>query len=113
MSYETYPPNISASSDEPLYFIEFHDWQDGSDIIWKLYKRQFLYSKEEFENMISKAPSEYSLLCREGHPWSLLEDKLLDEGCVPNKKWLCWMVDALNEKVYSDDVISINCSGGV
>ena len=41
---------------------------------------------------------EFTLASREGHPYVLLEGELHGDTCVPNKKWIMYMVDALNEK---------------
>ena len=111
MNYETYPEKLSSNEDTPLYYIEFHNWENGTPITWKLYKRQFICSREEWLEKY-KDINISGLMCREGHPWALLEDELLQDHCIPNKQWLKFMVDALNEKVYNDNIKSINCSGG-
>ena len=40
--------------------------------------------------------------CPEGHPYSVLEGEVYRDGAVPDRSWLHYMVDALNEKSYNE-----------
>ena len=95
MKYELYPKDISRDSDLPSYYIEFLDLENDSPLRWKLYRRYFLYSVDEWKEIMG---GEFTLASREGHPYVLLEGELHGTNCIPNKKWIMYMVDALNEK---------------
>jgi hypothetical protein len=99
MKYETYP-EYKYGEEYPLYIIEFTDWENGKPLRWKLCKRSFVCSKGVWDMETSNCnPDMLKIMSREGHPLSLLEDEVLPDHCIPNRKWLEWMVDALNEKV--------------
>lgn len=109
MSLEIYPKNISADSDFPLFFIEFHSWDDGTPTRWKIYQRSFIFPLEEHKKLVEKEVEKtvcenkedykkFLTSMREGHAFWLIDGELLPDGCIPDKKWLLWMVDALNEK---------------
>lgn len=101
--FEIYPEH-ERNTDHPLYFIEFLQFFDKDPITWKLYKRQLHRSQSELEKLKVEDPKSYAIafMCNEFHPWWLLDGELQPEGTVPDKKWLLWMVDALNEKVKKD-----------
>lgn len=98
--FEIYPKS-EKGKDKELYFIEFLQFFDKDPITWKLYKRQFILPEDEIERLKQSAPNDWELLQimgNEGHPWWLLDGTLQPDGTVPDKNWLLWMVDALNEK---------------
>lgn len=99
--FEIYPESKKGQSDRALYFIEFLQFFKEDPITWKLYKRQFIFPPEEYEKMKAESSksSELFVFGNEGHPWWLLDGTLQPDGTVPDKQWLLWMVDALNEKV--------------
>lgn len=100
MKIETYPEKIMSDNDYPLYYLEFIDWEDNKPVRWKLYKRNFVYLKEDWKQLLEKMSKfEAMFASREGHPYALLEDVVHSDSCIPNKDWLKFMVDALNEKV--------------
>jgi hypothetical protein len=111
--FEIYPSSEDREDRTP-YFIEFLQFFEKDPITWKLYLRHFFHTPEEMAKIKEKGPNEFLMasLSNEGHPWWLLDGKLQPDGTVPDKKWLLWMVDALNEKAHNDHVKSINCSGG-
>jgi hypothetical protein len=103
--YEWYPEIKDRNSDHPAYRLEFHQWE-GKPETWKLEKRNFLFPKDKWDELMNESTDSVaeSLMGREVHPYTLLEDKVLPNHCIPNKKWLKWMVDALNEKALKDDI---------
>lgn len=36
------------------------------------------------------------------HPWNIFTGQYGMDGCIPDKAWVCWMVDALNDKWQAD-----------
>lgn len=99
MTQQLYPLQLT---DDVLYYAEFTTW-DNLKWSWKIYKRNFLYSKEEWEEQTkSMAPFQKSILNREVHPYVMLEGSLNSEDVFPNKDWIKWMVDAFNIKVLKD-----------
>jgi hypothetical protein len=89
----TYYPDVDA--DENLYYVEFG--RGDIPTHFTLFKRQFIHTKEDWEKFCP--PGTISLMSREGHPWNILTDSFGPDGCVPDRAWVCWMVDALNEKL--------------
>lgn len=100
--YEWYPEIKDRNSDHPAYRLEFHQWENEPET-WKLEMRNFIFPKDKWDVMMKKSEDSFAttLMGREVHPYTLLEDTVT-EG-IPNKQWLMWMVDALNEKAYKDD----------
>jgi hypothetical protein len=109
MKYEfyTYPEDTNSGEDFPLYFIEFSRWHSVEDarrpsdceLRWQLFRKNFIFSKEEFEQMHRTA-----FRCREGHPWNLGEGVVQENPNAVNMhtmEFLKFMVDALNEKAQS------------
>ena len=100
--YEWYPEIKDRNSDHPAYRLEFHQWEGRSET-WKLERRNFIYSSKDWNELL-KSSNSLSICSREGHPYILLEGEVVCEESIPNKEWLKWMVDALNEKTYKDDI---------
>jgi hypothetical protein len=93
---EFYP----TGDDKGLYYVEFGQWQ-GKAMTWQLFQRQYLYDEEEWERMKKEAPNDFYLMSNEVHPWNLGEgtvDEREHAMDMNTKKFLCFMVDALNEK---------------
>jgi hypothetical protein len=94
---EFYP----TGDDKGLYYVEFGQWP-GKDMTWQLFQRQFMYDEEEWERMKKEAPNDFLLMSNEVHPWNLGEgtvDSREHAMSMNTKKFLCFMVDALNDKV--------------
>jgi len=102
MSYHYFEiyPEYEDRNQKPPFFIEFLQFFKDSPITWKIYRRHFFHTPEELAKIKETSPDDFamSLVCNEGHPWWLLDGKLQPDGTVPDKKWLLWFVDALNEK---------------
>jgi hypothetical protein len=106
--YEWYPEIKDRNSDHPAYRLEFHQWEDEPET-WKLEMRGFIYSKQSWDEMMeNKSEDSFfgTIVGREGHPYTLF-DGIVTEG-IPNKQWLMWMVDAVNEKALKDDQVKEN-----
>lgn len=91
---EYYPDNYSVENYQ--FYIEYTQWE-GKPWRWQLFQRQFMYPPEEWEKM------EHDVLeSNEVHPWNLGEgivnqnEHAMD---MNTRKFLKFMVDALNEKV--------------
>lgn len=92
--FELYP-QIDRHSYKPLYYIEFSK-PHGRKETWTLFKRNFIYSEEEWDKMEKDVLMK--LVGPEGHSYNLFGDEVLPEHCVPNKTWIKWMVDQLNKQ---------------
>lgn len=91
--FEEYPPN-----GEGLYFVEFSQW-DGEPERYRLFKRNFMYSKEKFEEMCKNEPT-FRIMGREVHPWQLHNGEVnTREGAIDfeTKTFLKFVVDSLNK----------------
>jgi hypothetical protein len=95
--YEIYPKIEDRTSNHPAYRLEFHQWESHPET-WKLEIRNFIFSNKEWDEM-TKSTTDL-LMGREGHPYTIMEGTVT-EG-IPNKQWLMWMVDALNERALLD-----------
>lgn len=96
-----------GKSQKPLYYVEFdRGVKKGT---FTIFRRQFIHSEAELTEMEKKDPKNIFMLrmCNEGHPWNLFTAEHAPEGRVPDRKWIEWMVDALNEKVAREPVPSI------
>lgn len=88
MTYEFYP-SLDKEDKNP-YYAEFHHWAKDN-ITFTIFRRQFFCSKEQ------RLGDTLILGSWEFHPWNLFEGSCND-GCVPDREWIKWLVDALNEK---------------
>ncbi len=92
---EFYPPDFEQD-DSILYYVEFHKWEDQDEIRYRLFKRQFYCSKEEW---IKNHPQD-GWMRREVHPWQL-HNGIVNErvGAVDfeTKEFLKFVVDSLNK----------------
>lgn len=84
------------------YYVEFDRGGRGNE--FTLFKRHFIRSKEEVEKLQKECPECFPLIqiSREGHPWNLFTGQYGPYGCVPDKGWVCWMVNALNNQLEQD-----------
>lgn len=88
-----------------IYYVEFGRGGKGNE--FTLFKRHFIRSKEEIEKIKKECPecftSNLMLECNEGHPYNIFTANYGPEGCVPDRKWVCWMVDCLNDKLIEEE----------
>ena len=90
---------IYPEEDDALFYVEFIQWE-GSPLNhnkrWTLFQRQYMYPPEEWAKM------EHGILdSNEVHPWNLGEGTVNEREHAMDmntKKFLMFMVDALNEK---------------
>lgn len=89
--FTTYPKNID---EKILYYVEYHKFEDRPET-YKIYQRNFFNSDNLDKNDV------FYELCREVHPYVLLEGKVAPEHHISleTKKYLEFVVDAMNEKV--------------
>jgi len=96
---EFYPnkPEKVHPFDLPPYYIEFSTWDDQK-WTWQLFRRQYICTRETYDQ--AKASNEGGWLFPEVHPWNLGEGELVREEAISlnTRKFLQYMVDALNEK---------------
>lgn len=95
-----YPENWEGQ--KPLYYVEFNRGDRPGE--FTLFKRQFFHSEKELEEMEKKCQSDnekqWFRISNEVHPWNLFTGEFCEhDGGMPDKNWVKWMVDALNEKV--------------
>lgn len=96
-----YYPNFKQNSFEPLYYVEFN--RGGKPNEFTLFKRHWFNSQSELNRLELDAPADGSFellkMCNEVHPYNLFTASFGPDGCSPDKNWVKFMVDALNEKV--------------
>lgn len=94
-----YPVDESKNPTKDLYYVEFE--RAGEKNTFTLFQRNFIFSEEDLSQLLSQpniTESEkfWSRQSREGHPYNLYTATFGADGCIPDKKWVCWMVDCLN-----------------
>jgi hypothetical protein len=62
-----------------------------------------MYSEEEMSKIIDPDSLAMHKMCNEVHPWNIFTSEYGPDGCVPDKAWVKWMVDAMNEKFERDN----------
>jgi uncharacterized phage-like protein YoqJ len=99
-----YYPMVEGNDYVNLYYVEFN--RGGRSNEFTLFKRHFIRSKEEVEKIKKECPecfaSNLMLQCNEGHPWNIFTGQYGPDGCMPDRRWVCWMVDALNTQLAKD-----------
>lgn len=83
--------------DKGLYYVEFN--RGGVPFEFTLFKRSYIHSPEKWEEIRKQDGFVKGFMSNEGHPYQLFTGTYGKDGCIPDKKWVMWMVDALNEKV--------------
>jgi hypothetical protein len=93
-----YPEN-----EKSLYYVEFG--RGGQEYEFTIFRRHFMYSEKELNNLKEKNPDHtlYLEITNEVHPWNIFTSDFGHDGCVPDRAWVCWMVDALNEKAKNEN----------
>lgn len=81
------------------FYVEFERGDKKGE--FTLFRRQFMYTEEQLAEWEQKSPKDIFLLrmTNEVHPWNIFTANYGPDGCVPDHKWVEWMVDALNEKI--------------
>jgi hypothetical protein len=90
-------PSKDRGQSRPHY-VEFNRADRPNE--FTIFRRQFLKSDAELDAMIKKHQGDYPnfVFGNEVHPWNIFTSTFGPDGCVPDKAWVCWMVDALNDK---------------
>ena len=99
-----YYPSTDRDDQSAPYYVEF----DRGDVVgeFTLFRRQWFRSTEELNRITETNPkSSWALkMGNECHPWNLFTGTYGQDGSVPDKQWICWMVDALNIKFKTDQL---------
>ena len=96
IKYHIYPEH--GVGQKPLYYVEF----DRGDHKGKftLFRRQFMHSESELVALEKQSPdAQWLRMCNEVHPWNIYTANYGPDGSVPDRKWVEWMVDALNNEL--------------
>src|ERR1041385_94483 len=98
----SYYPEYRLTDRNIHFYVEFGRGNVEGE--FTLFLRQWIRSEEEMEKLKEKCPKDFSflLISNEGHPWNIFTARYGRDGSMPDKKWVCWMVDALNEKINND-----------
>lgn len=96
-SLETYNYSYYPEKGDGLYYVEFD--RGGRAFEFTLFKRSYIHSPEEWEKIQKEDGFIKGFMSNEGHPYQLFTGTYVKDGCIPDKKWVMWMVDALNEQV--------------
>lgn len=104
MNLEIYPPDHKSNEEEKPFFVEFirHDGEIGRER-WRLFKKNFLFSKEQWEEWKSKSEDSFvlAIMNREVHPWNLADGDVNPHEnsiCMNKKDFLKFMVDSMNDR---------------
>ena len=81
------------------FYVEFERGDKKGE--FTIFRRQFMYTEEQLAEWEKKSPKDIFMLrmTNEVHPWNIFTAGYGPDGCVPDRTWVKWMVDALNEKV--------------
>jgi hypothetical protein len=94
-----YPCDKSHRS---LFYVEFDRGDKEGE--FTLFQRQWLRSESEMEILKKKSPKDFPFLelFNEVHPLNLFTGTYGPDGCIPDKTWVQWMIDALNNQTEAD-----------
>jgi hypothetical protein len=96
MSYEEKYYPICESGQKPPFYVEFERGDRKGE--FTLFRRQFMRTEKELAEMEAKSPdAKWLRMSNEVHPWNIFTTEYGADGCVPDRKWVEWMVDALNK----------------
>lgn len=80
-----------------LYYVEFN--RGNIPFEFTLFKRSYIHSSDMWDEIQKSSYFIKGFMSNEGHPYQLFTGTYRKDGCIPDKKWVMWMVDALNEQV--------------
>lgn len=117
--FEIYPADHRKGMDyidkpiwHPLYFVEFTRWKRGDKMQWRLFKKCFIFSREEWNRKLLENPEELSMMTmtgNEGHPYQLSNGEVNENPGViqmNTMEFLKYMVDALNDRAFHDELMA-------
>ena len=89
------PANLVEIYDQPIYYVEFYDYQR-----YKVYRKHFIISKDVYLREKDMNDKYFILTSPEVHPYELLSGDCTPDGSISltSKPYLKYLVDALNEK---------------
>ena len=103
MSYEEKYYPKSESGQKPPFYVEFERGDRKGE--FTLFRRQFFHTEEELVELEKKSEdAKWLRMTNEVHPWNIFTAEHGPDGCVPDRKWVEWMVDALNNQVNVDAI---------
>jgi len=90
---------IYPSEGKLPFYVEFERGDRKGE--FTIFRRQFMYTEKQLAEWEKKSPKDIFMLrmTNEVHPWNIFTANYGLDGCVPDRKWVEWMVDALNEKI--------------
>lgn len=93
---------IYPSTGKAPFYVEFERGDKKGE--FTLFRRQFMYTEEELAKHEKECPKDIWMLrmTNEVHPWNIFTAGYGPDGCVPDRKWIEWMVDALNNQISLD-----------
>ena len=101
--YREIYPCYNKDDEKIIYYLEFLQFNKNDKLRWILFRRNFLMSKKEFDEIYQEFDKmNRSLMSREGHSWNY------GEGIVNLNKhaydlntmeFLKFMVDSLNKNI--------------
>ena len=97
---EIYPSDEKSNQSNP-YYVEFERGDIPNE--FTIFKRHFMHSEEEWQKILDEHPKGI-FASNEVHPWNIFTATFGSDGCVPDKKWVKWMVDALNVQCGMDRI---------
>jgi len=107
MSYEEKYYPVSEVGQKPPFYVEFDRGDRKGE--FTLFRRQFMHSEEELKELEAKSPntkSKWLRISNEVHPWNIFTAGYGPDGTMPDRKWVEWMVDALNDAAEADKAIA-------
>lgn len=105
MSYEDKIYPKSEVGQRPPFYVEFERGDIKGE--FTLFRRHFFHTEKELEELAKKSDDiKWLRMTNEGHPWNIFTGKYGADGCVPDRKWVEWMVDALNDAAAADEAIA-------
>lgn len=97
-----YWPEDYSKNDDILFYVEFQKWNDSDEWTWRLFKRNWICSKEEWGKQQGLEEDEF--MSREFHPYNLGDGVInLNENAqdLNTKSFLKFLVDSLNKNIKS------------
>jgi hypothetical protein len=95
-SIETYKSSFYPEEDGGIYYVEFD--RGGRPFEFTLFKRNYIHSPEIWEKIQKADGFIEGFMSNKGHPYQLFTGTYGMDGSISDRKWVMWMVDALNEK---------------
>ena len=93
MENKIYP--LTEQGQKPPFYVEFERGDRKGE--FTLFRRQFFHTEEELVELEKKSEdAKWLRISNEVHPWNIFTAEYGADGCVPDRKWVEWMVDALN-----------------